>query len=125
MNLDDLEPLDIEWSGFEDPKKARRQVREYLNGERETFDLEYSLPEGFPGRVLREVSKIPFGETRSYGEIAEKLGNAAVAVGQAVGKNPVPSVVPCHRVVGSDGIGGYRGGEKLKKRLLELEGVSY
>ena len=106
--------------------EVRRQLAEYFAGERREFDLALS-PEGTPFErsVWSELRKIPFGETRSYGEIAEILGRpgAARAVGRANGANPIPIVVPCHRVIGADGsLTGFGGGLDVKSRLLELEG---
>lgn len=102
-----------------------RQVDEYVRGERRVFDVEVAYPETFTGRVMREIAAIPYGETRTYGDIAATLDTAAVAVGQAAGRNPVPLIVPCHRVVGADGLGGYSadGGASLKARLLAHEGA--
>lgn len=105
----------------EDEKEIRSQLDEYLRGERKAFDLEISFPDSFTGKVMQEMTRIPYGETRTYGEIAEKLDSAAIAVGQACGRNPVPIVVPCHRVTGKDSLGGYSGGLELKKKLLDLE----
>lgn len=110
-----------------DPATVRRQVAEYEHGERETFDIGFSYPVGFTGDVMRVMSEVPRGRTRTYGEVAAELESAAVAVGQACGRNPVPLVVPCHRIVGADSIGGFSsGGEQntsLKRHLLELEGA--
>lgn len=105
--------------------EVARQLREYLAGRRTTFDLPLA-PEGtdFQQRVWRAVAAIPYGETRSYGAIARGLRrNTAVrAVGAANGQKSLPIVIPCHRVIGSDGrLTGYGGGLPLKKRLLELE----
>jgi methylated-DNA-[protein]-cysteine S-methyltransferase len=106
--------------------EVRRQLAEYFAGERREFDLPLA-PEGtsFERAVWGELAKIPFGETRSYGEIAQILGRpgAARAVGRANGANPIPIVVPCHRVIGADGsLTGFGGGLEVKSRLLELEG---
>lgn len=109
----------------EDEEEVRRQLQEYKNSDRKSFDLEVSFPDGFIGEVMKEMSQIPYGETRSYGEIAENIESAAVAVGQACGKNPVPLIVPCHRVVGENSIGGYAYGEEVKQKLLELEGADF
>lgn len=102
-----------------------RQVDEYVRGERRVFDVTVRYPETFTGRVMREIADIPFGETRTYGDIASALDTAAVAVGQAAGRNPIPLIVPCHRVVGAEGLGGYSadGGPSLKARLLAHEGA--
>jgi methylated-DNA-[protein]-cysteine S-methyltransferase len=104
----------------------RRQFEEYFAGERREFDLTLA-PEGtlFERSVWEELRRIPFGETRSYGEIARAIGrpNAFRAVGRANGANPIPIVVPCHRVIGSDGsLTGFGGGLEAKSRLLEIEG---
>ena len=114
----------------EDPARTadlRRQLEEYFAGERREFDLTLA-PEGTPFErsVWEELRRIPFGETRSYGEIARAIGrpNAFRAVGRANGANPIPIVVPCHRVIGSDGsLTGFGGGLEAKSRLLEIEGL--
>ncbi|PWJ05831.1 methylated-DNA--[protein]-cysteine S-methyltransferase [Streptomyces sp. NWU49] len=109
--------------------EAIRQVEAYFAGERHAFDLplDWSLVSGFPREVLRELaSGVPFGAVVGYGDLAERVGQpgAAQAVGMAMGANPLPVVVPCHRVVESDGgIGGFGGGRETKRRLLALEGV--
>lgn len=102
-----------------------RQLDEYAAGDRQQFDLSLSFPDSFTGRVMRAMTDIPYGETRTYGDLAETLDTAAVAVGQGAGNNPVPLVVPCHRVVAADSLGGYSapGGVSLKERLLAHEGV--
>ncbi|MFC4408148.1 methylated-DNA--[protein]-cysteine S-methyltransferase [Haloarchaeobius iranensis] len=108
----------------EPPAVVREQVREYARGEREAFDLTVAMPGTMTGEVMAAMTDIPYGETRTYGELAAELDTAPVAVGQACGRNPVPIVVPCHRVVGSDGgLGGYSGGDGVatKRRLLEFE----
>jgi methylated-DNA-[protein]-cysteine S-methyltransferase len=113
----------------EDPARTaevRRQLAEYFAGERREFDLVLA-PAGTPFElaVWEELRRIPFGETRSYGEIARTLGRPTAyrAVGRANGANPIPIVVPCHRVIGSDGsLTGFGGGLDAKSRLLELEG---
>ncbi len=105
---------------------AVEQLRQYFAGDRRRFELELA-PRGsrFQQRVWRCLVEIPFGETRSYGGIAAGLGRpgASRAVGRANATNPIAVVVPCHRVVGSDGsLTGYAGGLAIKKGLLELEG---
>ncbi|MGA2269638.1 MAG: methylated-DNA--[protein]-cysteine S-methyltransferase [Bryobacteraceae bacterium] len=107
--------------------EAARQLRAYFAGELREFRLPLDL-EGteFQKRVWRQVQAIPYGETRSYLQIATALGSpgAVRAVGAANGANPVPIVIPCHRVIGAKGkLVGYGGGLALKKRLLELEGA--
>lgn len=109
----------------EPPTEIREQVYEYERGDRHTFDLTVSLPAGLTGEVMAAMTEIPYGETRTYGALAADLDTIPIAVGQACGRNPVPLVVPCHRVVGSDG--GLRGysaanGVATKRRLLTLEG---
>jgi len=106
--------------------QAVNQLEEYLNSRRKRFDLDLDLTgTPFQKSVWSEMLKIPFGQTRSYGEIAAALGNprAARAVGMAANRNPVAIFVPCHRVIGKDGsLVGFGGGLDLKKRLLALEG---
>lgn len=101
------------------------QLEEYLNGQRKDWNLPYSLT-GTPFRLscLYACLSIPYGETRSYSEIAEAVGHpgACRAVGTAMSSNPLPLIIPCHRVLPSDGsIGKYGGGSDLKRELLELE----
>jgi methylated-DNA-[protein]-cysteine S-methyltransferase len=107
---------------------AEEQLRAYFAGELRRFDLPLD-PQGtaFQLRVWRELETIPFGAVRSYAHVAAKIGapKAVRAVGAANGANPLPIVVPCHRVIGSSGkLVGYGGGLPLKQRLLELEGCS-
>ena len=104
---------------------ARRQLTEYFAGERTAFDLPLR-PAGAPFqlRVWEALMRIPYGETASYGELARELGHptAARAVGAANGRNPIAIVVPCHRVIGSNGsLTGYAGGLECKRALLDLE----
>ena len=109
-------------------KEANRQLSEYLKGERQMFDLPLN-PRGtdFQKRVWRALCDIPYGETRSYKQIAEAIGNpkAVRAVGMANNRNPITIVVPCHRVIGADGkLVGYGGGLEMKEFLLRLESCS-
>ncbi|MDF9747178.1 methylated-DNA--[protein]-cysteine S-methyltransferase [Natrinema salsiterrestre] len=106
-----------------DPVTIREQVREYEAGTRDEFDLEITYPDDFTGAVMRAMTDIPVGETRTYGEIASALDSAPIAVGQACGRNPIPVIVPCHRIVGVDSLVGYGGGLDLKRQLLEHEGA--
>ena len=104
---------------------ARRQLREYFAGTRKDFDLKLK-PTGteFQLRVLDELQKIPYGKTCSYSEIAERIGRprAVRAVGAANGRNPIPIVIPCHRVIGARGdLTGFGGGLATKEALLRLE----
>lgn len=103
--------------------EIRRQIDEYAAGDREAFDLTVDYPESHLGDVMRAMCEIPYGETRTYGDLAADLDSGAVAVGQACGSNPLPIVVPCHRVVGSDGYGGFSaaGGVDAKRRVLAFE----
>ncbi|MDN3259050.1 methylated-DNA--[protein]-cysteine S-methyltransferase [Streptomyces sp. CSDS2] len=109
--------------------EAIRQLRAYFAGERHSFDLplDWSLSSGFNRQVLRELaSGVPYGSVVGYGDLAGRVGQpgGAQAVGMAMGSNPLPVVVPCHRVVESDGgIGGFGGGLETKRKLLALEGV--
>lgn len=107
----------------ESEAEIRRQVRAYAASEREQFDLTVAYPDDHLGAVMRAMVAIPYGETRTYAELAEEVDSGAVAVGQACGANPLPIIVPCHRVVGSDGRGGFsaEGGVDAKRRLLAFE----
>ena len=103
------------------------QLAEYFAGKRTEFDLRVA-PRGseFQQRVWKEIARVPFGETISYAELARRAGapGQARAAGAATGRNPVSLVIPCHRIVGSDGsLTGYAGGLERKRELLELEGV--
>ena len=104
---------------------ARRQLREYFAGKRREFDLPLQLSgTEFQVSVLKALQEIPYGETVSYGEIARRIGRpkAVRAVGAANGRNPLPIVVPCHRVIGSTGdLTGFGGGLDTKEALLRLE----
>jgi methylated-DNA-[protein]-cysteine S-methyltransferase len=108
-------------------KETASQLDEYFAGERTNFDVRMELDgTDFQREVWMELSRIPYGETISYGELARWVGrpSAPRAVGQANGRNPIPVIVPCHRVVASNGIGGYGGGLKVKRQLLAVEGVT-
>lgn len=107
---------------------VRRQLDRYFEGELHEFDLrlDWQLTDGFRKRAQRAIARIPYGKTRSYTEIARSAGNerAVRAAGTACGANPIPIVVPCHRVLRSGGaLGGYGGGLPMKEALLRLEGV--
>lgn len=107
-------------------EKAKREVEEYLEGERTSFDLPL-LAKGtsFQERVWNTISSIGYGETMSYGEIGERIGCKGYrAIGGACGKNPIPILIPCHRVLGKDGIGGFSLGLSIKRSLLKIEGIS-
>lgn len=112
--------------------RCSREIREYLEGDRTDLDIEVDLSAVTPFQrsVLEEATRVPRGQVATYGEIAQRIGQpkASRAVGQALRRNPVPIVVPCHRVVSSDGtLGGYGGklGSRRKIELLRLEGVVF
>lgn len=103
------------------------QLKEYFSGKRQKFTLPMDIESAeFSKKVWMELKKIPYGSTRSYKDIAEKINhkNAYRAVGTANGKNPICIIIPCHRVIAADGsIGGYTGGIHIKKKLLQLESL--
>lgn len=106
-------------------RQAKRQIQEWCDGERKEFELELA-PEGteFQRLVWAEIARIPYSQTRTYGQIAAAVGNkdAARAVGAASGANPIPLIVPCHRVIAADGgLGGFAYGTGVKSRLLAFE----
>jgi methylated-DNA-[protein]-cysteine S-methyltransferase len=110
-------------------ERAARELGEYFGGRRRAFDLplDWRLASGFRGTVLRQLPDIGYGRTASYAVIAQRAGSprAVRAVGTACATNPLPVVVPCHRVVRSDGsLGGYLGGAEAKRTLLDLEAVA-
>jgi methylated-DNA-[protein]-cysteine S-methyltransferase len=115
-----------DWQRTEDPfRDAIGQLQAYFAGERDSFDLALA-PMGTPFQqeVWSLVRTIPYGETASYGELARRLGKPAAsrAVGAANGANPIPIIIPCHRVIGADGsLTGFGGGLAIKRRLLALE----
>ena len=108
---------------------AKEQLEEYFAGKRKNFDMPIGLGgTDFQRKVWMEVAKIPFGQTTTYMKLSHKLGNPAAirAVGAAIGANPILVILPCHRVLGSDGnLTGYAGGLDKKKALLELEGHAF
>lgn len=116
---------------LESPAKldaARRELDRYFDGKLRDFEvpLDWQLTRGFYRKVLRATARIPYGQTRSYSEMAKSAGNprAVRAAGTALGSNPLPIIVPCHRVLRLGGaLGGYGGGLETKKALLELEGA--
>jgi len=122
------EPVPSGFIAAETPllREAARQLQSYLAGQRQSFDLPLD-PQGTPfmRRVWQALLEIPYGETRSYGDIARAVGNpkACRAVGQANHRNPISIFIPCHRVIGSSGqLVGYGGGLEIKEFLLRLEG---
>jgi methylated-DNA-[protein]-cysteine S-methyltransferase len=109
--------------------EARRELDEYFAGRRKRFELSLDwrlVPAPFMKKVLKETARVPYGSTTTYGEVAREIGSprAHRAAGSALGRNPIPIVVPCHRVLRSGGvIGNYGGGPEMKRYLLELEGA--
>ena len=107
-------------------KEASIQIDEFLSGKRKVFALPLNINgTDFQKSVWNELLKIPYGKTSSYSEIASKIGrpNAYRAVGNACGANPIPLIIPCHRVVAADGLGGFLGGLAMKKKLMEIERI--
>jgi len=107
---------------------ARHQLLDYLSGRRSTFDVPIDLSQGtsFQRKVWRTLQRVPYGKLRSYQWIAARVGGRhyARAVGNAVGANPIPIVIPCHRIVAHDAsLGGFSGGLSIKRKLLALEGT--
>jgi|SRR5579862_1605488 len=107
---------------------VRRELDEYFEGRRQAFDLPLDLRvSGFQEAVLHELAAVPYGRTDTYGRLAAKVGRprAARAVGMVMNRNPIPIVLPCHRIVGANGsLTGYAGGLHVKRALLELEGAT-
>lgn len=116
------------WHGGHDDRSptldaALDQIGAYFAGARESFDLPLDYGTGFQSGFLRALTAIPFGQTRTYGDLAKLLGVSARAIGQACGANRIPILIPCHRVLAQCGLGGYsgRGGLETKVALLRLE----
>jgi len=121
----------LEWRGggrerSEALDAAVRQLGEYFAGTRRDFDLPLRFGAGFEGRFLRALAAIPFGQTRTYGQLAQELGVSAQAVGQACGGNRIPILIPCHRVLAQCGLGGFSapGGIETKVALLRHESAA-
>ncbi len=128
---DDGQIVALRWGGdshdgTELLAEAARQLAAYFEGTRKTFDLPIAFRPGLEGEVMRAMCAIPFGETRTYGDLAKDLGVPAQAIGQACGGNPVPVIVPCHRILGAAGLGGFSapGGVETKVALLRHEGAA-
>jgi len=107
-------------------EEAARQMHAYFEHRRTAFDLPIAFQPGLIGDVQRAMCDIPFGETRTYGDLSRALGAPAQAIGQACGANPLPIIVPCHRILGATGLGGFsaRGGIETKVALLKHEGAA-
>ena len=123
--IDFKKPADIQKKGIA-PHLITNELKEYFEHGKDTFAIEIVLIRGteFDHRVWLTLKEIPFGETRTYKWLAEKIGkpNASRAVGQALGRNPIPILLPCHRIIESDGsLGGFSGGVDIKRRLLDIE----
>ena len=118
---------DITEEAKEDPRRFKAvftELDEYFAGERKHFSVDYLIDTSpFAARVYREMIKIPYGTTMSYSQLAQKSGRklAYRAVGTACGKNPLPLIIPCHRVTAVNGLGGFGGGLDTKRFLLNLE----
>mgnify|MGYP006270497065 CR=1 FL=1 len=118
----------LDWGAAEEAsspvlEKAADELEAYFNGRIKKFSKPYNLKgTPFQKKLWQAMSEIPYGKTVSYGWLAEKLNTSARAVGQACGKNPLPIIVPCHRVLAANGkLGGYSGGLETKEKLLALE----
>lgn len=124
--------VSLDWGRAPNPettpllKDAAEQLRAYFDGSLKNFDLPLN-PAGtsFQQKVWQQMQVIPYGKTRTYGELASRLNSGPRPVGGACGRNPIPIIIPCHRVVGGAGLGGYSGagGLETKKTLLVLEGA--
>jgi methylated-DNA-[protein]-cysteine S-methyltransferase len=119
-------PAGLHLKKTEDAALVKKELAEYFEKGRKDFTCSTAFTEGtdFEKRVWDALREVPYGETRNYKWMAEKIGNphAFRAVGNALGKNPIPIIFPCHRIIESDGsIGGYSGGVDIKRRLLEIE----
>ena len=126
VNILRTDPVELQFSANPLIVETCKQFDEYFAGKRRNFDLPLS-PQGgtlFQQTVWKQLQEIPYGQTISYAQLAQAVNNpkACRAVGSANGKNPIPIIIPCHRVIASDGsLGGYSGGLDIKKQLLDLE----
>jgi methylated-DNA-[protein]-cysteine S-methyltransferase len=115
-------------SGGGENRRAEKQLGQYLDGKLKKFSLKLDIDgTAFQKKALRKIASIPYGKTTTYGVIAAAIGHkgAARAVGTVNAKNRLPIVIPCHRVVATNGLGGYAGGLKLKRYFLDLEKAKY
>lgn len=106
--------------------EAIRQLTAYFDRRLTRFDLPLDFGQGFAEKVRRAMAAIPYGQTRQYGDLAREIGAPAQAIGQACGANPVPVLIPCHRILAAKGLGGFsaKGGVESKVFLLKLEGAA-
>lgn len=106
--------------------EALRQLQAYFDRRLTRFDLPLDFGSGFQAQVRHAMAAIPYGETRRYGELAHEIGAPAQAIGQACGANPLPILIPCHRILAANGLGGFsaKGGVESKVFLLKLEGAA-
>ena len=123
--IDFLKPARVLRKG-KAPLLLKKELKEYFESGREEFTQTIAFKSGteFENAVWHVLTMIPYGETRTYKWLAEKIGkpNASRAVGQALSRNPIPIIIPCHRIIESDGsLGGYSGGIDIKRRLLDME----
>ncbi|MBE6949609.1 MAG: methylated-DNA--[protein]-cysteine S-methyltransferase [Ruminococcaceae bacterium] len=128
-NITSLE-LNVETCAYSDSREvfcvAKKQILEYFAGKRREFDIPiHPVGTEFQLSVWEQVKNIPYGQVITYGDIAKAINrpNASRAVGNAVGANPLPIIIPCHRVVAANGIGGFSCGLELKRKLMSIEGI--
>ncbi len=121
----------LDWrAGHDDPSpllhQAAAQLTQYFAGARQKFELPLDAGHGLQAQVRSAMLAIPYGETRTYGDLARALHTNPQAVGQACGANPLPILIPCHRILGATGLGGFsaKGGVETKVALLRLEGAA-
>ena len=125
---DALNEISNEYTSFKLSNEYRQYAKDVCSayyGKKREFNARIPDENDFKSKVLQEVAKIPYGEVKTYKQISESIGTKAYrAVGTAIGRNPVPIIIPCHRVVKSDlHVGGFYGGTEMKKEMLENEGV--
>jgi len=128
-DLPDIVDIHVGAAARRNLERLRRELHEYHQGTRKKFSIPVA-PDGtaFQKKVWEKLCGIPYGKSMTYGDLADQIGkpNAARAVGQAAGKNPVPILIPCHRLLASDGkIGGFAYGLDEKRKLLKHEGIEY
>jgi methylated-DNA-[protein]-cysteine S-methyltransferase len=124
--IDFQKPAGLNWKRTPDTSQLRNELGEYFAGTRREFGCKTSLAQGtdFEKKVWEMLRSVPYGETRTYKWLAERIGKPGAfrAVGNALGKNPIPIIYPCHRIIEADGsLGGYSPGPDIKRRLLKIE----